>query len=192
MLHYVHRRLVFLTSGEVWADPALRTSTATTSLPEGRRTHHSHRSPFRYVLFSFPPSSTFTEMHLSIARFFLFGGETCKARLRVACLQPPDLTRRCCLPLTAVPLSAAARLAHPQPPFPPPAAYSRDHRRHNRTHFITADILHRPKNTKSKKTFSFPFNLPLVIHALQPLTQSRLPNVSQRNTVSIWEELLCL
>lgn len=51
MLHYVHRRLVFLTSGEVWAHPALRTSTATTSLPEGRRTHHCHRSPFRYVGF---------------------------------------------------------------------------------------------------------------------------------------------
>lgn len=55
LLHYVHRRLLPLTSGEVWAaDSALRTSPAIASLPEGRRTRHSYRSPFRYV-FS-PPS----------------------------------------------------------------------------------------------------------------------------------------
>lgn len=37
MVHYVHRRLAFLTSGEVGADPALRTSTASTLAPRGKK-----------------------------------------------------------------------------------------------------------------------------------------------------------
>ncbi len=50
--------------------------------------------------------------------------------------------------------------------FFPPAAHSRDHRYRNRTRFIIADA--------PAKALSFPFNLPLVIHALQPLNAEQV------------------
>lgn len=165
LLHYVHRRLVFLTSGEVWADPALRTATATTSLPEGRRTHHSHRSTFRYVVF------TLTQHHLSYTSFSslvkaFFCAPGC--RMSAASWFNPQM-----LPLTAVPLSAAVRFAHPHRLLFS-IAYLHDHQHENLT--LCQYCRH---ITQAQNSHSICHSRPAA------LMQSRLSNVPQRwNTLS--------
>lgn len=79
--------------------PALRTHTATRTLPEGRRAHHSHRSQFRYVFFVFFTVIYFPKYIIDRA-IFLSAVKLVKRYVRasiVACLQPPDLTQRCFL-----------------------------------------------------------------------------------------------
>lgn len=144
---------------------------------EGEHFTATHRHSGRFLL-SFSAITESMIRHLLMIKLV--------QRVQVACLQPLDWTHRCCLPLTVVPLSAAARLAHPHR-FPLSfiqPLYLHDHQHENRTRFSVADILHRQN---------------LLIHTQPPachsrpaaFLQSRAAKVSQRNCFSALYSQLC-
>lgn len=149
MLHYVHRRLVFLTSGEVGADPAVRTSTATTSLPpEGRRAHHSYRSPFRYVFF---------QLHRHwcalLTVCFSLNNQTWGAFVALSCRISAASRFNQKMLLPSFDCHTLGRCSTVRTPISPvrSVAYMHDHRHKNRTHLSHAD-----QTYCTGQTFTFP------------------------------------
>lgn len=108
-----------------------------------------------------------------------------KLLLLCACIASAGLTQRCCFPLTAIPLSAAVYSSHTHTAFSLCSLYLHDHHLEHLTYFQSVW-----RNAPANRLNSH--STPCFHSRPAALMQSRLPHVSQWNTVSISPELLYL